>query len=77
VALTHLARVRGRKQTACRLALGFEAVTEAEIADLRERGYCGWVGPTGRMVLAKGKAPRIGGPWSCVDIATFGAEAPR
>jgi hypothetical protein len=66
--------MRGRKKRAFRLALGFKAVTEAEIADLRERGYCGWVGPTGRMVLAKGKAPRLGGPWRCVDVLTFGAE---
>ena len=75
VALVHLARMRGRKQTAGRLALGFDGVTEAEIADLRAAGYCGWVSATGRMVLAKGKAPRIGGPWRCVDVLTFGGAS--
>jgi hypothetical protein len=75
VAIAHLAQIKGRSKTACRLALGFSGVTEAEIADLRERGYCGWVGPTGRKVLPKGKAPQLGGPWRLVDVRMFGAEA--
>lgn len=58
---------------ALRIVLGLHVPSLAEIRDLRDAGYRGWVRGSERRILPSTEGP-IGESWILVDVSTFGAE---
>lgn len=58
---------------ALRIVLGLHVPSLAEIRDLRDSGYLGWVRGSERRILPSSEGP-IGDGWNLVDVSTFGAE---